>query len=617
MPIVSIIHTRLIMELIRGSLTKVERRMDIGDYKETLLSSYSNRDVDAIIRTVRELMQNPQFPNLYNRLCKDNQITSVSLKLDEIASALINEVEHEAKGQRSEFTNVTYLDISVELRKLFGDELAEIYLSTKMPGEFLLQARAGYDQSDTEKLSEDLVARYRDEMVKIENGRQIISDVLQKFSHFPSRNATILSRLFERLSRELKSNYKYLSIKPYLMAVYATAAPSSPGDIGVPNKESSELVLFKHYLNTGEEPSILQQVKFRLATNTLFRHIKESEILPDESFKAYVKIISRIWGYRCPSKLTRNARNILEELLVLVNQDQLAILKRLARTFVEEYLHAEERMKMFHNGIQSELAITKEYLNQLALDRGKINSEEEEKIRIAQEKLIGLEGVFEVSPALQRAAAAKSFLELERISLGLSTAVSAERLTEWIRIYSILYSNTDFLGYADKDEELDFSIMRKYISDLSTYHLILNIAQLKEVIDHSLSIPDEDKHSHFKMFNEALKRSLHNMVGGKQEEEKTLTVLIENLGFLGNKSLQYVIAETFNGFQKIADAFTESATDYFVNDRETLIRESRELYRQICNQCLKNFVVRPIRQEPKRETAVEKQHKSWLTRLFS
>lgn len=590
--------------------------MEISEYKKILLNDYNNRDIDAILRSVRELMQNPKFPTLYNQLCKDNRVTSVSLKLEEIAAALISEVEREARGKGDEFATATYMDISVELRKLFGDDLAEIYLSTKMPSEFLLQARADYDQGATERLSEDLVARYRDEMIRIENGRKVITDILQRFSHFPVGNATTINRLIERLGRELKSNYKYLSIKPYLMAVYATAEPSDAGQNKLPHKDTEGPVLFKHYLNTGEEPTLLQQVKFRIAVNNLFRHLKEQEVIPDEAFKAYVKIISRIWGYRCPSKLTRNARNILEELLLLVIQDHSAILKRLARTFVDEYLHAQDKMKMFHNGIQSELAITKEYLNHLASDRSRIKGEEGEKIRISQEKVIGLEGVFEVSPALQRAAAAKSFMELERVSLGLSTSVTAERLTEWIRIYSILYSNTDFLQYAGKGEEFDFTVMRKYISELSTYHLILNIAQLKEVIDHSLSIPDEDKNSHFKMFNEALKRSLHNMVG-KQKEEKTLMGLIEDLGFLENKSLQFVIAETFKGFQQIADAFNDSATDYFVNDRETLIRESRELYKQICNQCMKNFLIRPIRHEPKQEKAVEQQSKSWLTRLFS
>jgi hypothetical protein len=243
-----------------------------------------------------------------------------------------------------------------------------------------------------------------------------------------------------------------------------------------------------------------------------------------------------------------------------------------------------------------------------------INSEDEEKIRIAQEKLIGLEGVFAVSPALQKAAANKSFLELERTSLGLSTSVGAERLTDWIRIYSILYSNSEFLEYTEQD--VDFSTMRKFISDLCTYHLILNIAQLKEVIERSLGIPDDEKTSQFKMFNEALKLRLQNLMVNT-EEEKTLKEMIDDLGFLGNKALQFVIAETFEGFQNIADAFTESATDYFVHDKEALLKESKDLYKQICNQCMKNFLVRPVRHEQQMEQPEEQQKKTWLRKLFS
>jgi hypothetical protein len=158
--------------------------------------------------------------------------------------------------------------------------------------------------------------------------------------------------------------------------------------------------------------------------------------------------------------------------------------------------------------------------------------------------------------------------------------------------------------------------MRKYISDLSTYHLILNIAQLKEVIDRSLGIPDDEKVTKFTMFNEALKLRLQNLIV-KSEEEKSLREMIDDLGFLGNKSLQFVIAETFEGFQRIADAFTDSATDYFVHDKEALLKESNDLYRQICNQCLKNFVVRPVRHDSHGEGQGEKQKKTWLSKLFS
>ncbi len=589
--------------------------MEITEYKEVLRKAYLNRDIDAIIRATKDLMASPEFPNFFSKLCKQHKITSASVKIEEIAAVLIDEIESGMKADGDEFANVTYMDISAELGKLFGDELSMIYVSTKMPSEFLMGVRAGYNQSDTETLSDELVTRYRDEMIRIEKGRLVVTDILQRFSHFPLKNATTISRLIERLTHELKSNYKYLTIKPYLIAVFACGEPEdSDRTITTKEDEDDEQVLFKYYLNTGIEPKILQQVRFRLAVNTLFRHIKESDILPDESFKAYVKIISRLWGYRCPSKLTKNARDILEELLVLVNHDQQAILQRLARTFVEEYIHAEDRMKLYHNGIQTELAVTKEYLSQLAKDTSMINSEEREKISIAQEKVIGLEGVFEISPALQKAAASKSFLELERTSLGLSTSVGAERLAEWIRIYSILYSNIEFLEYSD--QKVDFTTMRKYISDLSTYHLILNIAQLKEVIDRSLGIPDDEKISQFKMFNEALKLRLQNLMV-KTEEDKTLKEMINDLGFLGNKALQFVIAETFEGFQKIADAFTNSATDYFINDKEALLKESKDLYKQICNQCMKNFLVRPVRHENHQEQPGEPPKKTWLSKLFS
>jgi hypothetical protein len=103
----------------------------------------------------------------------------------------------------------------------------------------------------------------------------------------------------------------------------------------------------------------------------------------------------------------------------------------------------------------------------------------------------------------------------------------------------------------------------------------------------------------------------------KSEEEKSLKEMIDDLGFLGNKSLQFVIAETFEGFQKIADAFTNSATDYFVHDKEALLKESNDLYKQICNQCMKNFIVRPVHHKQSEKQPQEQHKRSWLSKLFS
>ena len=265
--------------------------------------------------------------------------------------------------------------------------------------------------------------------------------------------------------------------------------------------------------------------------------------------------------------------------------------------------------------IESELAYTKEFLKQLESSTTAHSIEEEEKIRVALEKAVNLEGIFKVSPVREEAAANKPFLELERAALGISTTISASQITEWIRIYSILFSNSEFLKHAN--ETIDFSIMRKYISDLTTYHLILSVSELKLVVDRSLKAPSDDKPDHFKRFGEVLKIKLQGLIGSKKGEEKSFQDMIQELGFLENDATQFVIAETFKGFQAIADAFNDTIKDYFVRDRETLLKESRGLYSQICAQCLKNVIVRPTRREITKTAGGAKEGKSWLGRLFS
>jgi len=590
--------------------------MEISEYKENLLAEHRKRDVDAIIRLIAKLVKDNQFPKLYSRLLKEKKITSTSLRMEEIADALIREVEQEQGVDSDEMATATYMDIAEELKKLFGEGLSDIYLSSKMPSEFMMQVRSSCDQAETERLSDDLVEQYKQEVIRVENGRRVVSDVLQRFSNFPAKNATTISKLVNQLQHILKSNYKYLSIKPHILAVRAIGNPEAADEVGTDDNLSAEeeKTLFRHYFNTGEEPAIAQQIRLRIAVNTLFRHIREQVALPEDAFRQYTMIVSRVWSYRSQASLTANARKILEELLIAVNADQMAVLKRLALTFVEEYRDAEDQMRLHYRMIQSELAVSKAYLGHIAENQKSIASENEEKIRVVQEKVIGLDGVFETSPAQEQSAAAKSFLEQERTALGISTTVGADKLTEWIKIYSILFSNSEFLAYTR--ELVDFSTMRNYISDLCTYHLILNIAQLKAVIDLSLNVPDEEKMNHFKLFNEALKLKLHNLISGKVEE-KSLRDIIEDLDFLDNSSLQFVIAETFEGFQTLADAFNATQSDYFVNDREALMKESRDLYSQICNKCLKNFTVRPVKREVMQAREETNGKRSWLTRLFS
>ena len=159
--------------------------------------------------------------------------------------------------------------------------------------------------------------------------------------------------------------------------------------------------------------------------------------------------------------------------------------------------------------------------------------------------------------------------------------------------------------------------MRELISDLTTSHLIQNIAQLKIVVDRSLDASEAKKSVQFKQFNEALKIKLQGLMSTGKQEEKSLRDMIHELVFLQNESAQFVIAETFKGFQAIVDAFNSTANDYFVRDRETLLKESRALYDQICTKCLKGFVNQPIDHLVKRPPEATERKRSWFNRLFS
>ena len=103
-------------------------------------------------------------------------------------------------------------------------------------------------------------------------------------------------------------------------------------------------------------------------------------------------------------------------------------------------------------------------------------------------------------------------------------------------------------------------------------------------------------------------------MSGAQVSEKSLSDMIRELGFIDNKQVQFLIAETFKGFQSLADAFETTTKDYFVKDRKALLNESRELYGEVCNQCMKNFVHIKPRQVSK---AAGKKAAPWYRRLFS
>jgi hypothetical protein len=589
--------------------------MEISVYREALIRAYLKRDIEALIRLISQMMKAPWFSALVREYVKRSIISSSkSLKIGDIAGVLLQEAEEQIEASGRLDTEGTFFDTGKELKKRFGAVVSEIYLDTKMPSEFLSKIRSNSRREEVTHLSESLIELHKNEMIRIGKGREAIVKILQKNSNFPVKHANTLAKLIEKLHARVKSSYRYLPIKPYFLPFLRNNENEDKTDS--PADNYSELL--REYVNSGNEPTLLEQLNFWVTLKHLLQQIKKHSALHDDEYKIYQRIVARIWGYRTPQPLEPRLYKILEDLLAEVNADLDAIRRCLALTFVDEYQTAEDQMKIRHRTIESELAYTKAYLTQSGQNATQADSVEQEKLRIAEEKLLGLDGIFRVSPALEQAAETKPFLELERAALGISTAVSAEQLTAWIRIYSILFTNAEFLEYTDK--KLDFSTMRRLISNLSTYHLILNIAELKTIVERGLSQAAEERSVQFRRFHEALKLRLHNLMG-RARETKTLQEMIEDLEFIDNESVQFVIADTFKGFQTIAEAFKNTANDYFIKDREELMKESRDLYNQICDQCMKNFMhisKKPVAKKGKaapKDDSVEK--KSWLTRLVS
>ena len=605
--------------------------MEQTDFKAELITKYTDRDVDGIIQLITNLVKSMQFPAINRRLVNEGKLNAASTKIEDIAAALIKEIEEEINQSGDIIIQDNYFDIAEQLKKRFSSEVAEIYLRTKTPDEFLHEIRTSQEQGDTSKVSENLVNQYKNELIRIEEGRRVVVDILQKHSNFPIKNVIALSNLVELLHQKIKSNYRYLSIKPYVINLFeaadaplnekkpATVKDSEPdsAEEATSDKEVSSYSFFPRYTITGQEPTLIQQLKFRINVIKLFQFLWKRKILPVAEHKRLLAIISSHFNYRGDYGLSQKARRFLEELVIEINTDQEAILKRLARTFVDEYRSAEQQMEIRHSMIEAELAQTREYLKQLTTTGKKLSSEEEDKVRVALEKIANLEGVFKISPIREQSAANTAFIELERTALGVSTVISPSQITDWIRIYSILFSNAEFLAYSN--ETIDFSVMRGYISDLTTYHLIQSVSELKLVVDRTITAPSDDKPDYFKRFGEVLKIKLQGLIGSQKEEDMTFQQMIEELGFLHNDATQFVIADTFKGFQAIADAFNNTVNDYFVRDRETLLKESRGLYSQICSQCLKNVIVRPTKPTllTKESTASGGKGKSWLGRLFS
>jgi hypothetical protein len=564
-----------------------------SDDRNLLRSEYQQGHAASIIRIALRLQRQPDFLKAYGALARGGKVRGGTPRIDDVVRILVEELEKEEdRVGRDEGLGPSFYQLADALTKRFNKAVGAIYLETALPNDTVQEARLALREEryivEEMRLSDELVERFKNELVRIEKGRRALIYVLQQHSYFPIKNAVLMSQIVTQLHELIANDYRYLTVKPHFIAIPCISELRTVGEVpsGRPGL-SKAYRLFDDYITSGEEPSVVKQIEVRFALIRFFDALRKHDVLPTETYKDLWSQFSDVWTYRPRTILATRTRGILKETLHQANIDRGAVAKVLAGSFVDEYRSAEKQMGILSKLIAIQLAETEEFLHHLDGTRGHYQGAEEEKIRIAREQTVGLAGVFDVSD-FRALAQAKPMPELERAALSVPPSVTPENILAWLDIYSIIFSNAEFLEYTR--ETVDLSIMRKRISNLSAYHLMRNIVLLRAFVERSLDTADEEKAEQFKRFNEALKIKLQGLMRGKRAEERSIRQLIEDLGFINNKKVQFLVAETFKGFQSLVDAFESVSKGYFIQDRDALIRESRNLYDEICSQCLRNLV---------------------------
>jgi len=587
----------------------------LPDLNKRLLRAFLDRDVDELLRLVRRASEEPGYREAYAELASREQTVGVRGSLDAFARAVLGELKRFASAKATRQAAESFYETADKLNQRFGQGgIGELFLETIVPNDLVEGARFDFAKQqstqDERRLSQQAVDRYKEEGIRIEKDRRQLIALLQRYSNFPIKNAVALAKVLGSIHKHARADQRYLSIKPYFMRIATigtTATPENGRTVALMNSP-----LFGRYVSTGEEPELVHQLELRLAVQELLYALESKKVMSEQELIATRGAIWGIWGYRGEGRLKYVQRRTLDEALHQLNIDREAVLAKLANSFITEYRATEGEMGSLHTQIRKQLAETAEYLSRYDVDDPMLDEAVRERLRISREKLIGLDGVFELSPYLEQAQDAHQ-LDLERTALGVTADISPDRIVGWINIYSIIFSNSDFLKHGV--EELDLGRMRGYISDLATFHLIQNIALLRAAVDRSLSKPDAEKSLEFRRFGDALKLKLQGLMQGKKKEDKSLLQMMEELNFIGDKTVQFLIAETYKGFQTLVEAFTRVSEGFFVRDKDEFMSESRRLYDEICSKCLKNFVhIKPL--VGRRGEPGGGKRSGWISKLF-
>jgi len=590
--------------------------MDVNAFKQKLGEAYRRKDAAGFMKIIGKFKKRPEFKLLCRQLVKENKISPPVTNIEVIVNALLAEIEQTHAEGEGVVIEGHFYEIAEALKEHFSETLAEAFLDSQMPNDFVMRAREGRGAGDGKKLTESVIDQHKRELMRLDASHAEVAKALQSSSYFPVEVCRGVGKSLVELFVQLKSNYKYISVKPLIRRILEIGGEDvySKGFLESESPAYQSITLFKAYIESGEEPDFSQQIAFHIAIRRLFAFIKKNGLLSADEYQRHWTQIQHYLSYRSKSRISDEIKLVLDELLAQINFDRVAILKKLSRIFLDEYQCAEDLMLIRYRMIETELLYTREYLERIKADSNRDSGKSERQIELAFEKVFFLQDIFPIPEWRMETVRSAGMIELEHSAFGVSADISPKQLTEWIRIYSILFSNSDLVMYSGK--EINFLVMRQLISHLTTYHLIQNVTQLKRMVDQALSASTGDAADRLQQFNEALKIKLQGLLNSSKSSQKSFKEMIEELGFIRDKKLQFLIADTFSGFQIIADAFNSSAKDYFVKDRQALIRESRALYNDICNQCLKGLLPRAKKTESKQKKS-RGAGRPWLSRVFS
>ncbi|MCU7959166.1 MAG: hypothetical protein KZQ58_04030 [gamma proteobacterium symbiont of Bathyaustriella thionipta] len=473
----------------------------------------------------------------------------------------------------------------------------EAYINVQMPDDAIEQAREFATRDDHAKsmapLSWQMVTTFKEELTRVDRQREIIINELQLYSDFPLKHARSLHQLLYLIEESTRDAPE----RPFVDEVFIHI-----GNIGHKDRTREEAEaevepdtyhkLFDHYNSYGDELPLWQRVGLYRQTNAMLEVLNKHELMHADERKKIARLMKSIWAYKGKRGLSAIHEALLKETLGKLNEDKVGLTGLLARNFLQDYEVAEQQMFMVYDTISWQLTDTRAYILQIDPESEDLDQNQQEKLRIAEEKLFGLQDMFiPRKTAVQQQEGEKSLMELERTALGIPMNIEPEQIVRWIGIYSIVFSNEDFLSYAGTRP--NFRRMRDLISNLSTYHLIQNIAELRSLVERKSSADEDEKKRQFASFNKALKVKLASMMKGESIVGQSIRDMIGELGFLNDNKVQFFVAETFKGFQNLVDAFDKTMKDEFVKDKTAYEKEARALYTDICEKALRNFTIRP------------------------